>query len=225
MQALRMRPQVTQEAPTPLSSPDISPEPVTRRKRKYLWYWLFCTVAGLVLGSCGTYLWMRAAAKASPKDQVSRFWSTFFKKDHPVIAVFSNPRLSGRLAFGGLRYYDQGIPPVSSDPPNLSYAGTGDVHAVYLLTRLFGQYHWNLNLQSGALLSWDQAKVANLVFIGRPEQNPACSNFHCFGIFTLSLPRALSTLTRNQGKAPSTIPKNLTTTMQLLRLFQALTRK
>jgi hypothetical protein len=155
-----------------LPSPDLVAH-VTHKRPKYLWWWILFAAVGVALGSCATYLAMRAAATALPKDQLSRFWSTFFRRNQPVVAVFSNPRLGGKLAHGGLHYFVDGTPAGASDFLNLGYAGAGDVHAVHLLTRLFDRYHWDLNLESGALLSWDTAKEANLVFIGRPEQNPA----------------------------------------------------
>jgi hypothetical protein len=154
-------------APYPVSP--VLAAPIPQKRLKYFWWWILCAAFSVALGSCGTYLWMRSAATALPNDQLSRFWTTFLKKDRPAIAVFSNPRLGGKLAHGGLHYYEDG----ASDFLNLGYTGAGDVHAVHLLTRLFDRYHWDLNLEAGAHLSWATAKEANLVFIGRPEQNPA----------------------------------------------------
>jgi hypothetical protein len=142
------------------------------QRPRYLW-WVLCVVLSMIVGGGATYFWMRHDATALPKDDVSRFWNAFYKRDQPVVAVFSNPRLGGKLAHGGLHYFEDATATGLPDFLNLGYAGAGDVHAIYLLTRLFERNHWDLNLRSGALLSWDTAKAANLVFIGRPEQNPA----------------------------------------------------
>jgi hypothetical protein len=182
--------------------PSDLPVHITQKRPRYFW-WIICAVISLALGSCGTYLWMRKVATALPNDQLSRFWRSFYKKDQPVIAVFSNPRLGGRLADGGLHYYEDGNPSDSSDVLNLGYAGAGDVHAVHLLTRLFGRYHWDLNLVSGALLSWDTAKEANLVFIGRPEQNPALHQLPLLHDFYFKYHSGIINAHPQPGESPS----------------------
>jgi hypothetical protein len=182
-----------------LQLPDL-PLPTTAKKSLKDSWWILCVAIGLALGICGTYLWMPTAATALPNNQTSRFWDTFYKKDQPVIAVFSNPRLGGILSRGGLHYYEEGS---SSDLLNLGYAGAGDVHAVHLLTQLFDRYHWDLNLESGALLSWDTAKYADLIFIGRPEQNPALHELPLLRDFYFKYGSGIINAHPQPGESPS----------------------
>jgi hypothetical protein len=72
-----------------------------------------------------------------------------------------------------LHYADQGEAPRPDLSLNLTYTGSGDVPAVRALTHLFDQIQWDFRLESGAHLSWDAARASNLIFLGRPEQNPA----------------------------------------------------
>ena len=190
-------------APYPVSA--VPPAPITQKRPRYFLWWILCAVFCVALGSCGTYFWMRSAATALPNDQLSRFWTSFLKKDRPVVAVFSNPRLGGKLAHGGLHYYVDGNPSGVSDFLNLGYAGAGDVHAVHLLTRLFDRYHWDLNLESGAHLSWDTAKEANLVFIGRPEQSPALQQLPLLRDFYFKYDSGIINARPQPGESPSYI--------------------
>ncbi len=127
---------------------------------------------GIALGSLGTYLRLHSTKDGVPA-HVAQFWNSFYSRSQPIYAVFSNPRLAGILTRGGLHYYQDENTANNSEPINLGYAGAGDVSSIHELTRLFDRLQWNFGVESGARLSWDTAKDANLIFIGRPEQNPA----------------------------------------------------
>jgi hypothetical protein len=161
----------------PVPAEETSPSHKTQPRSAIRPQWLILAVAlicGFILGGSAILLWFRAQETKTPA-ALRHFWTEFYSnRDKPVLAVFSNPRLAGVLSRGGLHYYSDGAG--SADPSevlNLGYAGSGDVRAIYALTRLFDQLRWDLGLESGALLSWDAAKDINLIFVGRPEQNPA----------------------------------------------------
>ena len=146
---------------------------LTSEPYKARWYWwAACILLGAALGSVGAFLYAHIARPDVPS-HLEQFWSSFYEQGHPLIAVFSNPRLAGAIARGGLHYYQDDNDAESTEPINLGYAGAGDVHSIHILTQLFDLLRWDLNVESGALLSWETAEYANLIFIGRPEQNPA----------------------------------------------------
>jgi len=127
----------------------------------------------VLLGILGIWMALRPNRADKVPEHLQQFWGGMSSNNQPLIAVFSNPRLAGVLAHGGLHYYQDVAGSDPNIPVNLGYAGAGDVESVHELTRLFDQLHRDLRVESGALLSWDSAKDSNLIFIGRPEQNPA----------------------------------------------------
>jgi hypothetical protein len=132
---------------------------------------------GIALGAFGSFFYSLRTKTEAPGQtkqlQVDHFWRSFTNSGHSALAVFSNPRLAGRVAHGGLHYFQDDNGTKSAEPLNITYSGAGDPTSIHLLTQLFDQYRWDLNVQPGALLSWEIAENANLIFIGRPEQNPA----------------------------------------------------
>ena len=126
--------------------------------------------AGALAGSLATFFVERGASRASA-GRLGQFWGRFMVRGQRTIVVFSNPRLYGTLSIQGLHYANSGVADLGAE--NLSYAGTGDVRSVHTLTALFDRFRQLLEIESGALLSWDQAREANQIFLGRPEQNPA----------------------------------------------------
>jgi hypothetical protein len=161
-------------APTELKDIDVggrSGQTLQQQGKRRYW-WATFLLLGAVLGSVGTLISLRATHHINPvPDHLEQFWSGLSANGQPLVGVFSNPRLAGVLAHGGLHYFRDVTDP--STPVNLGYAGAGDVQSVHALTQLFDQLHRDLRIESGALLSWDSAKDSNLIFIGRPEQNPA----------------------------------------------------
>jgi hypothetical protein len=130
------------------------------------------TVLGVALGSALTMFVLHVRDNpAAP--HLQQFWSQVLGNGAPNLVVFSNPRLAGTLAIEGLRYYREETDSKIPSMENLSYAGAGDAPAAYTLTRLFDSLKQEMKVRSGARLSWDQARESNLIFIDRPEQNPA----------------------------------------------------
>jgi hypothetical protein len=127
---------------------------------------------GIVLGVAGTLLLVRLTEKPVGP-HLRQFWSQVLQKDAQSVVAFSNPRLAGTLAVNGLHYFQEGVDSQDPTAENYSYTGAGDVEAASALMHLFDSLHLDLKVRSSALLSWSQAKESNLIFIGRPEQNPA----------------------------------------------------
>jgi hypothetical protein len=84
------------------------------------------------------------------------------------VIVFSNHRFVGSSATG-LHAFREGIDSVSDS--NDTYSGTGTVMAVAELSSLFSLSGRSSRLKRAELLTWDEVKDADVVFVGAPEAN------------------------------------------------------
>jgi len=148
------------ETPKEVAVPDPVPS--------FPWKWFSAGfAAALVLAAVGWWLWAAARpAKVAPV--VEAFWQPFLQSSQPPIIVFSNHRFAGSSATG-LHLFRDGID--SSADANDTYSGTGTVMAVSELTNIFSLFGRPPRLKRAELLTWDEARDANVVFVGAPEAN------------------------------------------------------
>jgi hypothetical protein len=112
-----------------------------------------------------TWWFTRPAPVARP---LTVLWSPFLESPEAPLAIFSNAEFVGSPR-DGLRYFRRG-----QDDPELmldTYTGVGEVMAVRDLVQLFGALRRPLRIKRGRLLTWDEDKNANLIFIGSPAEN------------------------------------------------------
>jgi hypothetical protein len=82
--------------------------------------------------------------------------------------VFSNASFVGRPETG-MRYLD---PSRDARPKILDhYTGVGEVLAVHELDRLFDSLHRKIRVKRGSLLSLDDVKNNDVIFVGSPAEN------------------------------------------------------
>jgi hypothetical protein len=104
---------------------------------------------------------------------VDKFWQPFFAESSSLV-IFSNALFVGNST-SGLRY----APSSTYSNPALAknyvdtYTGVGELNSVYELTRLFDDHHASFTLKRSLLVTWDEAKQRNLIFIGSVAENPA----------------------------------------------------
>ncbi len=116
---------------------------------------------------------LKPAASTAPPSAIERFWSPFFGPDPPLV-VYSNALFVGDSTHG-LRYA-RGQPPQDaqqSDNYVDTYTGIGELNSVYNLTRLFDSYRSHFTLKRSLLMTWDEAKLKDLIFIGSVAENPS----------------------------------------------------
>jgi hypothetical protein len=111
--------------------------------------------------------WPRGSVE---KSSIENFWAPFLIGDPPVV-IYSNTRFLGDSRTG-MRYVPAG------DAPNAEqvidhYTGIGELASVYELTRLFDSHQAAFVLKRSLLVTWDEAKLRNLIFIGSPAENPS----------------------------------------------------
>jgi hypothetical protein len=159
--------------------------PATRR-----WNYWRSTPLGIALGIlfmvivAGSSLllartWPKSTAAKSP---IEIFWAPFLSGD-PAVLIYSNARFLGDSKTG-LRYAPAGVDPVN-EPIVDNYTGIGELASVYELTKLFDAHHANFVLKRSLLVTWDEAKQRNLIFIGSPAENPSLNAVPSLSEFTM----------------------------------------
>lgn len=106
-------------------------------------------------------------AAAAP---IQTFWRAFVTGPEEPWVVFSNGAFIGRPETG-MRYFD-----ASRDAPDKildHYTGVGEVLAIHELDRVFSLLRHDIRVKRGSLLSLDDAKNNNLIFVGSPAENPS----------------------------------------------------
>jgi hypothetical protein len=147
--------------------PPLSTEPAgkARGKGRALQLLLISILAILL-----TALWWSRSNTPSAMD---RFWGPFFSNNDSLV-IYSNAVFTGDAA-NGLKYAAHEN--ISQDPLSdhyvTSYTGIGELTSVYDLTRLFDQHHSSFKLKRSLLVTWDEAQMSNLIFIGSVAENPS----------------------------------------------------
>jgi hypothetical protein len=109
-----------------------------------------------------------SAAAADAPPVFRRFWKSFIDQPDQPWVVFSNAEFVGRPETG-MKYFN---PPTDSRERILDhYTGVGEVLAIHELDRVFDQLHHGLRVKRGRLLSLDDARNNDLIFIGSPSEN------------------------------------------------------
>jgi hypothetical protein len=109
-----------------------------------------------------------AAIADQPSAAVKIFWAPFTSGPEPPLVVYSNAEFVGRPETG-LRYFK---PAQDAGKPIMDhYTGVGEVMAVHDLDRVFASLKKEIHIKRGRLLTWDDAKTSDLIFIGSPSEN------------------------------------------------------
>ncbi len=98
-----------------------------------------------------------------------QFWNGFLDQPELPWLVFSNAEFVGRPETG-MRYFDSAKGDKKEQILD-HYTGVGEVLAVHELDRVFGMFHQGMRVKRGRLLSLDDAKNNNLIFVGSPSEN------------------------------------------------------
>jgi hypothetical protein len=151
----------------PLAHVDL-PTPAAKREwnRKLLWLLLpLLAVAGI--------LFWRPWNKPQPLESgVDVFWRPFLTGEPPIV-IFSNALFRGDST-NGLRYAVPETAKQSLDTPFVdTYTGIGELASVYTLTLLFDAHRATFILKRSLLVTWDEAELRNLIFIGSRAENPS----------------------------------------------------
>ena len=96
------------------------------------------------------------------------FWKVFVDTADEPWVVFSNAEFVGRPETG-MRYFDAAQD--SKRDVLDHYTGVGEVLGIHELDHVFALLNHNLRVKRGRLLSLDDAKQNDLIFVGSPSEN------------------------------------------------------
>ena len=114
--------------------------------------------------------------------EISPLWGEFVDSGIPVLIAYSNPAFQGN-AVDGMKYWmPMELSPPNLRPPSVSrmtepnsitdvYTGVGEVIAVNLLGNLFFKAGTPFRVERSLLLTWEDLKTQNIVFLGGPAEN------------------------------------------------------
>jgi hypothetical protein len=148
--------------------------PVAATPNKGLGRWnsKIAWVALPVLVTIGILLWHPWSKPVVPESAVDTFWRPFLTGEPPIV-IFSNALFKGDST-NGLRYADPQTSNGASDGSYVdTYTGIGELASVYNLTRLFDAHRATFILKRSLLVTWDEAELRNLVFLGSRAENPS----------------------------------------------------
>jgi hypothetical protein len=145
----------------------VSETPIARKALIMRRPWLLALVAVLAILLVGGFV--RHETFFNPVDH---FWAPFLADDAALV-IYSNAVFTGDSK-NGLKY----APPSDAHgglPDNYvdTYTGIGELASVYDLTQLFDRHHSHFVLKRSMLVTWDEAKLNNLIFIGSIAENPS----------------------------------------------------
>ena len=96
------------------------------------------------------------------------FWKNFVSGPEEPWVIFSNGAFVGRPETG-MRYFDPTRD--SRDQIREHYTGVGEVLAIHALDHTFGLLHRQVRVKRGSLLSLDDVKNNDTIFVGSPAEN------------------------------------------------------
>ena len=168
-------------------SPEIASDPPSAPHRKIPWKSIAAALVCLVVGGIlGLILGRRLPSTAH--SEVDSFWKPFFGGE-PALVIYSNPLFKG-TPYTGLKLVPKASLADSPEYPGIpdeTYTGTGEATAIYELTKVFDTHHADFTLKRSRLVTWDEAKLRNLVFVGAPSQNGALQDLPTTSDFAIDL--------------------------------------
>ncbi len=170
-------PVVEKPGPTPALVPAV-PSP-----QRHPWFaaWVVAgSLALLLMLAAGWWMHARVGRGASP---ILTLWRPFLAGDPPLV-IYSNALFTGDSKTG-MSYAPPGTPHEQPMSPHMvdHYTGVGELVSIHMLTRLFDSQGAQFTLKRSLLVTWDEAKLRNLIFVGGAAENssirvlPASSDF------------------------------------------------
>jgi len=159
-------------APVREHAPEATPAPVEERKGSRFWNWKLAWILVPVFAVAGVLLWHPWNRSQITASAVDTFWRPFLTGEPPIV-IFSNALFKGDST-NGLRYATPKAANETSQEPYVdTYTGIGELASVYNLTRLFDDHRASFILKRSLLVTWDEAQMRNLIFIGSVAENPS----------------------------------------------------
>jgi hypothetical protein len=160
-------------------------EPAQTQRARRVRIWRAVAGVGVALLLCLTlgvaFNWQRQAAIAKPLKQL---WGPFLAGDPPLV-IYSNALFVGN-ARAGMRYAASDGSDGQSEDLVDSYTGIGELISVHELTKMFDYQRAEFVLKRSPLVTWDEARSRNLIFIGSVAENASLKLLPSTQDFTLT---------------------------------------
>jgi hypothetical protein len=156
--------------------------------RPAVWTSMAAILISIFLGSLGGFLLGRYLPSTPSGSDIDPFWRPFFGGEPPLV-IYRNPLFKG-TPYTGLKLVPRADVADSPEYPGIAdetYTGTGEATAIYELTRIFDTHHADFTLKRSRLVTWDEAKRRNLVFVGAASQNEALEELPAAPDFAIDL--------------------------------------
>lgn len=150
---------------------------------------IWLSIAVLFLIALSTIvIFLRARTKPrAVESAMETLWTPFLSGSQPLV-IYSNA-LFVRDSEDGFQVAPTGAAATPNQPlresGTLLYTGTGAVMAIHQLTQLFDSHQAAFILKRSHLVTWDDARLTNLIFIGSRLQNPALTMLPSMHDFSL----------------------------------------
>ncbi len=168
-------------APAPLD-PILPILPVERLSRPRRWaLWGAIAVSAALVAAAFVLAGPRPRSVVeSPELEV--LWHEFLHDAAGPLLVHSNPEFVGTPSTG-MRLFN----PKTDSPTEIrdTYTGVGEVMGVYQITRMFALFGEPVRVKRGRLLTWDEARISDVIFLGSALQNPALKEVPILREFTV----------------------------------------
>jgi hypothetical protein len=157
-------------------APEAPTETPAPHKTANLWKVAAMVLAGLLAVAVAALLWLNgigpkagvAAKPDAPPEVLRSFWRIFTEDQEEPLVVFSNAAFVGRPETG-IRYFDPKRDAKTAIRDH--YTGVGEVLAIHELDRVFTLLGRRMQLKRGQLISLDDIKNNNVIFLGSPSEN------------------------------------------------------
>ena len=168
-----MRPPVEAPATPVTPAVPVAPNAVPQRAYPLSWFFLSVAIGAVVvvvvaIAVTRSMASLPAAKSEQPAPALTTFWSAFASGPDAPLVVYSNAEFVGRPETG-LRYFNPAVDAGKAIRDH--YTGVGEVMAVHDLDQVFTSLKHEIHIKRGRLLTWDDAKASNLIFIGSPSEN------------------------------------------------------
>jgi hypothetical protein len=129
-------------------------------------------IALVLLSLVALELWRKRSLPVNQTNSAMEILWRPFLSGAPPLVIYSNALFDGSSKTG-LRYARPTTDPAIASSYIDTYTGIGEVAAVYRLTRMFDADHAQFILKRSLLVTWDEASIKNLIFIGSSAENPS----------------------------------------------------
>lgn len=161
------------------------PAPRVDLRRLRALQWIGAVVVLVVFTSTFAFWLGRSTTNGRTSERegasLATFWQGFLGDNDPPFVVFSNLKLAGTLKDGFHIFREDGI---DRDQPVIdSYTTTGEVMGVFDIARTLSAFGKSPRAKNGHLLSWDDARDSNMIFVGGPLADTPLKNLPIFREF------------------------------------------